>query len=107
MSLMKSGPAKAACSSWASDQSDQSGSSVTRSSNTLLSTKVTSALAPRHGHDLVRAQSFSSVAAHPRKAIGTGLLVDLHQDDPAIVTALKLDQASWLDSQELANPFGN
>src|SRR5918995_4106333 len=107
MSLMKTGPAKAACSRRANDHSDHLGSSVTRSSNTLLSTKVTSALAARHGHDLIGTQTLSSVAAHPGKAIGTGFLVDLYQDDSTILAALEIDQASGLDPQEVTNTLGN
>src|SRR5688500_17805891 len=104
---MKTGPARAACSRWANDHSDQLGSSVTRSSNTLLSTKVTSALAARHGHDLIGTQTLSGVAAHPGEAIGTGLLVNLHQNDSTIFTALEIDPASCPDSQKVTDSLGN
>src|SRR3990167_920100 len=93
MSLMRIGPAKAASSRRANDHSDQSGASVTRSSRTLVSTRVTSALAARHGHDLGRAQALAGMAAQAGEAVRASLFLDLDQNDTAVLGALEINQA--------------
>src|SRR3990167_9546980 len=107
MSLMRIGPAKAASSRRANDHSDQSGASVTRSSRTLVSTRTTSALAARHGHDLGRAQALAGMAAQAGETVRAGLLLDLDQNDATIGAALKIDHAAGFDSQQIANPLGD
>src|SRR5260370_23870151 len=103
MSLMTSGPAKAASSRRANDHSDQSGSSVTRSSRTLVSTGITSALAARHGHDLGRAQALAGMATQTSETVRASLLLDLDQNDAAVLGALEIDHAPRPDSQEIPN----
>src|SRR5436309_3002081 len=100
---MSTGPASAASSRRASDHSAQLGSSVTRSSRTFVSTRSTSALAARHGHDLVCAQAFPGMAAKSREPVRPGLLLDLDQDDPTVLAAFEIDHAPRTDPQELAN----
>jgi hypothetical protein len=68
-----------------------------------VSTRITSALAARHGHDLVRAQSLSGVAAKPGKPIRSGLFLDLDEDDPAILATLEIDHTPWPDPEEFAD----
>src|SRR6266481_5265527 len=78
-SLMRTGPAKAASSRRANDHSAQSGSSVTRSSRTLVSTRITLALAARQDHDLGRAQALAGMATQANKTVRAGLLRDRDQ----------------------------
>src|SRR5882757_3429133 len=102
---MRIGPAKAASSRRANDHSAQSGSSVTRSSRTLVSTRITSAFAARHGHDLGRAQALAGMATQASETVRASLLLDLDQNDAAILGALEIDHAPRSDSHEIPNPL--
>jgi hypothetical protein len=57
----------------------------------------------RHGHDFVRRQAFASMPAQAGKAIGRSSLLDLYQNDTAVLGALEVDEAPRLDSQEISN----
>src|SRR5258707_7968779 len=103
MSLMRMGPAKAASSRRPNDHCDQSGSSVTRSSRTFVSTKITLVFAARHGHDLGCAQAFSGMTTQAGETIRLGLLLDLDQNDAAVVGALEIDHATGPDPQQIPN----
>src|SRR5258705_9668295 len=103
---MRTGPASAASSRRANDHSDQSGSSVTRSSRTLVSTRITSALAARHGHDLGGAQALAGMATQAGETVRANLLLDLDPNDVAVLAALELDHAAGPDPQQVANLLG-
>src|SRR6266851_2955442 len=105
MSLMTSGPAKAASSRRANDHSDQSGSSVTRSSRILVSTRVTSALAARHGHDLGGDQALAGMPTQASETVRASLLLNLDQNDAAVLGTLEIDHAPRSDSQKIPNPL--
>src|SRR5687767_10577624 len=98
---MRIGPAKAASSRRASDHPDQSGSSVTRSSRTFVSTRITSVLAACHRHDLVRAQALSGMATQPGEAVWPSLPLDFDYDDPAVLSALEIDHAARADPKQV------
>jgi hypothetical protein len=80
---------RAASSSCAIDHPDQSGSFVTKSRITFLSTRVTSDLAARHRQD----------------GIGAEHLAWLDEDNAAIRRPLKIDHAPGLDAKQLQEPF--
>jgi hypothetical protein len=50
----------------------------------LLSTRVTSAFAARHRHDLVGGQPLAGMAAQARKPRRARLFTDLDQDNTAV-----------------------
>src|SRR5580693_10635261 len=102
---MRIGPAKAASSRRADDHSAQSGSSVTRSSRTLVSTRITSALAARHRHDLGRAQALAGMPTQASEPVRASFLLDLDQNDAAVLGTLEIDHAPRSDSQKIPNPF--
>src|SRR5262249_39930173 len=104
---IRTGPAIAASSRRANDHSDQSGSSVTRSSSTFVSTRTTSALAAGHRHDFGSAEPSAGMTPQARKAALSRLLRAFHQDDLAVFGPLEVDHAAWTNSQYLADPFGN
>src|SRR6266702_3832867 len=107
MSLITTGPSRAASSRRANDHSDQSALSVTRSSNTLVSTKVTSAFASCHGHDLVGAQTLPCMPTQPREPARTSFPIDFDQNDSAVCATLKVHLASRSDAQKVANALRN
>jgi hypothetical protein len=47
------------------------------------------------------------MAAKTGEPIRPGLLLDLDQDDSAVLFSLEIDHAPWADSQELADLLGD
>src|SRR5689334_20067037 len=99
---MTIGPASAAASRLAIDQSAQPGSSVTRSSRTLVSTSVTVSVAARQRHDLVRAEPLAGAAAQSFEPALPPAPTDLHQDDAAVGGELEIDPAARCDAEPVA-----
>src|SRR6516165_1808970 len=89
------------------DHSAQSGSSVTTSRRTFVSTSVTSTLAARHCHDGVGSKSFARVAPQLRKAARLLLRINLDKNHAAIWCSLEIDPVAWIDVEQVAYSLGD
>jgi hypothetical protein len=95
---------RCASSSRAIDHTDQSGSFVTKSRITFVSTRVTSDLATRHRQDGIGAEPLACVTAQTRETARARLSSNLDEDNAAIRRPLKIDHAPGLNAKQI--PYG-
>jgi hypothetical protein len=89
------------------DHSAQTGSSVTTSSKTLVSTNVIETSASCQGHDFIGAQSLAGPAPQGVESAGRSMAVSPDQNDTPIRLDRELDRCPGYDSQSIPDGFGN